>query len=97
MSICGTFEGSARVGAVGQQVELGRYAFAAAQQAPRPVAMAFAFDRGTAVAQERELAHRARAAAPLASAGHVLAQPSRSTRKGRWVSISSIGLLRVLA
>ena len=36
--------------------------------------MAFAFDRGAAVAQERELAHRAQPAAPLAGAGHVLAQ-----------------------
>jgi hypothetical protein len=74
MFICGTLGGSAR-GAVGQQVELGRHAFAAAQEAPRPVAMAFVFDRGTAVDQERELAHRAQAAAPLAGAGHVLAQP----------------------
>ena len=37
-------------------------------------AMAFTLDRGSAVAQERELAHRAQAAAPLAGAGHVLAQ-----------------------
>jgi len=73
MFICGTFDGSTR-GCVGQQVELGRHAFAAAQEAPRPVAVAFAFDRGAAVAQERELAHRAQAAAPLAGTGHVLAQ-----------------------
>src|SRR5216684_1459689 len=44
-------------GAAGQKVELGRHAFAAAQKAPRPIPMAFAFDRGAAIAEEGELAH----------------------------------------
>src|SRR5471030_105011 len=59
--------------AAGLEVELGWCTFAAAQESPRAIAMTFAFDRRTAVAQERELAHRPETAAPLARARHVLA------------------------
>jgi hypothetical protein len=46
MFMCGTFEGRARAALLpgSSRSELGRHTFAAAQKAPRPIAMAFALD-----------------------------------------------------